>query len=113
MMIAFRKHDAADLLLSLGERVMRKCVIALFLVSASVTPAFANYFANPQIGISRNVGSTANPTPQQVLDNERPVPMGQQTSVSFAEFVLRAFGLSVTQPREPAAREQPAMAAEQ
>lgn len=80
---------------------MRKIVTVLFLVSASLTPASANYFANPQIGISRNVGSAANPTPQQVRDNEAPVPVGQQAPASFAEFVLRAFGLSVTQHREP------------
>jgi len=82
---------------------MRKFVIVLVLVSASVTPAFANYFSNPEIGISRNVGSAANPTQQQVHDNERPVP---QTSAheGFAEFVLRAFGLSVTQLREPVAK---------
>lgn len=82
---------------------MRKFVIALFLVSASMTPAFANYFTNPEIGISRNVGSAPNPTPQQVHDDETPVPVGQQTSSGgFSEFVLRTLGLSVTQPREPA-----------
>ena len=86
--------------------MMRKFLIPLILVSASVTPSFANYFANPEIGIHRNVGSAANPTRQQVNDNEWPVPMGQQTSAheSFTEFVLRAFDLSVTQLREPAAK---------
>jgi hypothetical protein len=83
---------------------MRKFVITLLLVSASVTPSFANYFANPEIGIHRNVGSAANPTRQQVHDNERPIPMQTTAHESFAEFVLGAFGLSVTQLREPVAK---------
>lgn len=81
---------------------MRKLVIALSAALVSVTPAFANYFANPEIGISRNVGSAANPTPQQVHDDEKPVPAGQQAPESFEEFVLKAFGLSISQNREPA-----------
>lgn len=86
-----------------AESVMKKLVIALLVASVSVTPAFANYFANPQIGISRNVGSAANPTPQQVHDDEKPVPAGQQGPESFEEFVLKAFGLSITRPREQTA----------
>jgi len=85
-----------------AERVMRKLVIVLLAATLSAAPAFANYFANPQIGIDRNVGSAANPTPQQVQDDEKPVPTGQQGPESFEEFVLKAFGLSVSGHREPA-----------
>lgn len=85
-----------------AESVMKKLVIALLVASVSIKLAFANYFANPQIGISRNVGSAANPTPQQVRDDEKPVPEGQQAPESFEEFVLKAFGLSVTGHREQA-----------
>lgn len=79
---------------------MRKLAVALLMASVSVAPAFANYFANPEIGISRNVGSAANPTPQQVHDDEKPVPARQPGPESFEEFVLQAFGLSVTEHRE-------------
>ena len=106
----FRLHDAQAgnntqgfQLPTRAERVMRKLVIALLVALVSAAPAFANYFANPQIGISRNVGSAANPTPQQVHYDEKPVPQGQQGPESFEEFVLKAFGLSVTQHRDQAA----------
>lgn len=72
---------------------MRKFAMALLLTSVTVTPAFANYFANPQLGISLNVGSAPIPTPKQVHDDEKPIPESQPAPETFQEFVLRAVGL--------------------
>ena len=47
---------------------MRKTILPLLLLSAAVlaTPASANYFSNPQLGVNLNVGSAPNPKPAQV-----------------------------------------------
>ncbi|HMI95992.1 MAG TPA: OmpA family protein [Micropepsaceae bacterium] len=44
---------------------MKKTIISLLLLSAavSVTPASANWFSNPRLGINLNVGSAPNPKP--------------------------------------------------
>src|SRR5258705_5248559 len=39
---------------------------------AVVSPASANWFSAPEINISRNVGSAANPTPQDLRGSQRP-----------------------------------------
>lgn len=46
---------------------MKKVLISLLLVStACATPAFANYFANPRLGMNLNVGSAPNPKPSDL-----------------------------------------------
>lgn len=40
--------------------------IVLLFVGFSVTPAAANWFSNPYLGINRNIGSAPNPTPEQI-----------------------------------------------
>ena len=53
---------------------MRKLVMPLLLLSAAlITPAYANYFANPQTGVNLNIGSAPNPTPKDIRDNGTPV----------------------------------------
>jgi len=53
---------------------MKKIVMPLLLLSAAfVTPAYANYFSNPQTGITLNIGSAANPTPADIRDNRLPM----------------------------------------
>jgi len=44
---------------------MRKAIIPLLLLSAAVcaTPASANWFSNPRLGVNLNVGSAPNPKP--------------------------------------------------
>jgi outer membrane protein OmpA-like peptidoglycan-associated protein len=43
---------------------MRKTIVPLLLLSAVIaTPASANYFSNPQIGMNLNIGSAPNPRP--------------------------------------------------
>jgi outer membrane protein OmpA-like peptidoglycan-associated protein len=43
---------------------MRKAIIPLLLLSAvCVTPAAANWFSNPRLGVNLNVGSAPNPKP--------------------------------------------------
>jgi outer membrane protein OmpA-like peptidoglycan-associated protein len=45
-------------------KAMRKAIIPLLLLSAvCVTPASANWFSNPRLGVNLNVGSAPNPTP--------------------------------------------------
>ena len=48
---------------------MKKIIIPLLLATAvgvSVTPANANWFSNPRLGVNLNVGSAPNPTPAQL-----------------------------------------------
>ena len=46
---------------------MKKTFLSLLLLSTAVfvTPASANYFANPRLGMNLNIGSAPNPTPAQ------------------------------------------------
>src|SRR5260221_13649495 len=46
---------------------MKKTFLSLLLLSTAVfvTPASANYFANPRLGVNLNIGSAPNPTPAQ------------------------------------------------
>jgi hypothetical protein len=53
---------------------MKNFVMPLLPLSAAfVTPAYANYFSNPQMGINYNIGSAPNPTPKDIRDNSMPV----------------------------------------
>jgi hypothetical protein len=53
---------------------MKKFAMPLLLLSAAfVTPAYANYFANPQMGVNLNIGSAPNPRPNDIRDNRMPV----------------------------------------
>jgi len=62
-----------------GEKTMRKTILSLLLLSAAVcvTPASANYFSNPAIGMKLNIGSAPNPTP---ADLRRGVIVEEQTT---------------------------------
>jgi hypothetical protein len=60
---------------------MRVLVSALLLSAATVaavTPASANFFHNKYLGISRNVGSAPNPTPDDVRQMRLPIVTQQQ-----------------------------------
>src|SRR2546430_6228385 len=58
---------------------MKNTIRTLLLLSAvvCVTPAAANYFANPAQGIHLNIGSAPNPTP---ADLRRGVVVGERTA---------------------------------
>jgi outer membrane protein OmpA-like peptidoglycan-associated protein len=46
---------------------MKKAIVSLLLLSAvCVSPASANYFSNPAVGVNLNVGSAPNPTPSDL-----------------------------------------------
>jgi len=45
----------------------------LLLAPALITPASANWFANPTVNINLNLGSAPNPTPDDVLSERVPV----------------------------------------
>jgi outer membrane protein OmpA-like peptidoglycan-associated protein len=51
---------------------MRKTILSLLLLSAAVcvTPASANYFSNPRLGMNLNIGSAPNPTPADIRRGE-------------------------------------------
>jgi len=56
-------------------------VPALLLAAAAVTavtPASANWFNNPFLGITRNVGSAPNPTPDDVRQMRLPIVTRQE-----------------------------------
>ena len=49
-------------------------LMSLLLASAAfVSPASANWFHNPYIGINRNIGSAPNPTPADLREMRLPV----------------------------------------
>jgi hypothetical protein len=50
-----------------------RIVYAVVLSAAFATPAFANYFSNPKLGMSANIGSAPNPTPAD-LRADRTLP---------------------------------------
>ena len=47
---------------------MKKAILSFLLLSAAiaVTPASANYFSNPRLGMNLNIGSAPNPTPAKL-----------------------------------------------
>lgn len=46
---------------------MKKAILSVLLLSAvCASPASANFFSNPQVGVNLNVGSAPNPTPMQL-----------------------------------------------
>ena len=54
-----------------------KILLPALLISVAavtaVTPASANWFNNPYLGITRNVGSAPNPTPDDVRQGRLPI----------------------------------------
>jgi hypothetical protein len=59
---------------------MNKLVIPLLLATAAfATPASANWFHNPYIGINRNIGSAPNPTPADIREMRLPVVTKAET----------------------------------
>ena len=61
-----------------------KIVVSALLISAAtmaaVTPASANWFHNKYLGISRNVGSAPNPTPDDVRQGRLPIIVQQENN---------------------------------
>jgi len=56
---------------------MKEIVMPLLLLSAAfVTPAYANYFANPVTGVHLNIGSAPNPTPDDIREHRMPTVAG-------------------------------------
>ena len=51
----------------------RLILLALFLSGAAVSPAFANWFSNPDWNINLHVGSAPNPTPDDVRASRQPM----------------------------------------
>ena len=50
-----------------------KLMLPLLLITAAfVTPASANWFSNPQLGINLNVGSAPNPRPEDLRQMRKP-----------------------------------------
>ena len=48
-------------------------ILAVLLVSGALaTPAYANFFHNPYLGVNLNIGSAPNPTPAQIRAFELP-----------------------------------------
>ena len=47
-----------------------KGMLSLLLITTAVsaTPAFANYFSNPQLGMNLNIGSAPNPKPADFIE---------------------------------------------
>jgi hypothetical protein len=52
---------------------MKRIIMPLLLLSAAfLTPAYANYFSNPALGITMNIGSAPNPTPDDIRESRDP-----------------------------------------
>jgi hypothetical protein len=54
-------------------KVLLPALLIAVATATAVTPASANWFNNPYLGISRNVGSAPNPTPDDVRQNRLPI----------------------------------------
>lgn len=78
-------------------------VLALLLVSGALaTPAYANFFSNPSLGISLNVGSAPNPTPEQIRAMELPIITQDDTATPPVADTAKP----ATQPAAPVAQNQ-------
>jgi hypothetical protein len=83
---------------------MKRIITPLLVLSAAlITPAYANYFSNPATGISLNIGSVRNPTPEDIrLDRMPTVANVQQVQPDlFSELarrIVKAFDKSDTTP---------------
>src|ERR1700704_1301664 len=77
------------------EMIMKTVLIPLLLMSTAVctTPAFANYFANPQLGVNLNIGSAPNPKPS----NLRIIETATYTAVPSAPVVAAVEAVAPTQ----------------
>ncbi len=64
-----------------------RALFPLALAVVAITPAAANWFSNPALGINRNVGSAPSPTPEQVRAEKQPpfVLREQAPAASVAE----------------------------
>lgn len=49
-----------------------RMLLPLLLVTAAITPASANWFSNPKLGINRCVCTAPSPTPAQVRADRQP-----------------------------------------
>jgi len=62
------------------EKVMLKTKIVMasccLLMAVAATPAAANWFSDPYLGINRNIGSAPNPTPEQIRQDRLLYPYG-------------------------------------
>lgn len=79
-------------------------ILALLLVSGALaTPAYANWFHNPAIGINLNIGSAPNPTPEDLRAERLPVITQDDAATPpvTADAVKPA-----TQPAAPVAQNQ-------
>ena len=82
---------------------MKNTIRTLLLLSAVVciTPASANYFANPGQGINLNIGSAPNPTPADlrrgVVAGQRTAPYADDTSTNAPLFT---FGEAAAPPAQ-------------
>ena len=82
-----------------------KALMALLLVSGAVaTPAYANYFHNPYLGINLNIGSAPNPTPADLRAERLPIIV-QDDSTPAAAAPADAAKL-VQSPSTPIAQNQ-------
>jgi len=70
-----------------------KVMLPVLLLSAAIiTPASANWFSNPSLGLMRNIGSAPSPTPEQVRSEKRPpfVMKDQDTNGTVADAAAAA-----------------------
>src|ERR1041385_8159171 len=67
---------------------MKHTFLSLLLLSAAicVTPASANYFSNPRLGMNLNVGSAPNPTPAQL----RRAPIVEENTTVYTQTTVAA-----------------------
>lgn len=61
-------------------KVLLPALLVSVAVVTAVTPASANWFNNPYLGISRNVGSAPNPTPDDVRQGRLPIVVRQENN---------------------------------
>jgi len=84
----------------------RASILALLLVSGALaTPAYANWFHNPYIGINLNIGSAPNPTPADLRAERLPIITQDDSTATPATADATK---PAAQPAAPVAQTQPA-----
>ena len=82
---------------------MKMLLPVLLLSAAVITPASANWFSNPSLGINRNVGSAPSPTPDQVRQEKQPpFVLRDQDAQTVAEAAKQAVPAAQRAPQSGA-----------
>jgi hypothetical protein len=80
-----------------------RMMLPLLLVAAGfITPASANFFSNPYTGVTLNIGSAPNPTPQDIRESRLPAVTQDDQDSGAAAKPTDKTAVNTTPERSPA-----------